>query len=104
VNTLLEEIGVLSRTIWLILVFGKVSVNAIGPRCLIGTVGSLFTVTYSSTNFCTVTENRIYLTPYPSPAGTFVYKRITFLAGEGSKDERGLRPLSKISSPFQTNK
>jgi hypothetical protein len=25
------------------------------------------------------------------------------LAGEGSKEERGLRPLSKTSSPFQTN-
>jgi hypothetical protein len=45
----------------------------------------------------------IYLTPYPSPAKTILTEREFFLAGEGSKEERGLRPLSKTSSPFQTN-
>jgi hypothetical protein len=45
----------------------------------------------------------IHLTPYPSPARTILIERKFFLAGEGSKEERGLRPLSKTSSPFQTN-
>jgi hypothetical protein len=45
----------------------------------------------------------IYLTPASSPAGTILIEREFFLAGEGSKEERGLRPLSKTSSPFQTN-
>jgi hypothetical protein len=44
-----------------------------------------------------------YLTPYPSPARTILNEREFFLAGEGSKEERGLRPLSKTSSPFQTS-
>jgi hypothetical protein len=45
----------------------------------------------------------IHLTPYPSPARTILNEREYFLAGEGSKEERGRSPLSKTSSPFQTN-
>jgi hypothetical protein len=45
----------------------------------------------------------IHLTPYPSPARTILNEREFFLAGEGSKEERGRSPLSKTSSPFQTN-
>jgi hypothetical protein len=39
----------------------------------------------------------------PSPAGTNLNEREFFLAGDGSEEERGLRPFSKTSFPFQTN-
>jgi hypothetical protein len=43
-----------------------------------------------------------FLTPFPSPASAIEQERKAFMAGEGSEEERRLRPLSKTHTPFQT--
>jgi hypothetical protein len=42
-----------------------------------------------SFGFCLYLVVYLYLTPFPSPARTILNEREFFLAGEGSKEERG---------------